>query len=233
MSKPLDLTGQIFGRLTVVGVSHHNEKGRRFFLCRCECGKTISAIGHCLKSGNTKSCGCLAREITSNRNRTHGCSKASELWPEYRSWSGIIQRCTNRKNPAWVHYGARGIKVCERWLVFENFLADMGQRPSSNHSIDRINNDGDYCKENCRWATRKEQNRNRRDNIYIKFDGVYLTLADWESLLGLTTGLLKGRVHKRWSVNKTLFHPRMRIIKRKDSNEKTTLPPTQIPNPSP
>lgn len=157
MSRGIDLTGRRFGRL--VAMEHTYEPScegeiRRLWRCMCDCGAIVAVRSADLKRGNTKSCGCLAQE---SRTKHGGCSSA-----EYRIWSGMIQRCTNPNAPGYENYGGRGIKVCKRWIEFANFLADMGGKPSPQHSLDRKNNDGDYELNNCRWATRLEQARNKR-----------------------------------------------------------------------
>lgn len=158
-----DLTGQIFGRLIVIGRA--KPRGTNpYWECRCDCGVTIESLQHRLKTGRTKSCGCLKAELLSAYSYRHGDARRGNASPEYGAWAEMIQRCTNPKQKRYADYGGRGIHVCERWLNgFENFLADMGRRPTSEHSIDRYpNNDGNYEKTNCRWATRLEQAANKR-----------------------------------------------------------------------
>jgi len=172
--------GYDFGRLTCIRQvempeSVVNTGGHRYYLCQCSCGNEVVVRLDGLLSGDTKSCGCLHSELSAERNRlmktTHGMSDTRE----YNIWTSMIDRCTNEKGPNYGNYGGRGIKVCDRWLnSFENFYTDMGDKPTG-MSIDRIDNDGDYAPDNCRWATAKEQNRNRRDNRLIEGK----SMVDW------------------------------------------------------
>lgn len=149
----IDMAGKKFGRWTVVS-RNGNKNGQAAWLCKCVCGNESTIKGEMLRRGKSLSCGCLRSE----GHKSHG----GRYSPEYTIWSGMIQRCTNPKRKGYQNYGGRGIKVTERWRRFENFIADMGQRPSSKHSIDRIDNNGDYCPQNCKWSTQKEQIANQR-----------------------------------------------------------------------
>lgn len=152
--------GRVYGRLTVVAVLTADR-----WRCRCSCGSVVDVwrANVQAKRENTRSCGCLHAERAAAAATTHGATRNRGTTREYRSWSMMKNRCLNPRNPRFASYGGRGIGVCQRWVdSFDSFLADMGPRPSAKHSLDRIDNDGDYTPGNCRWATTSEQNLNRR-----------------------------------------------------------------------
>lgn len=173
MAKVKDISGQKFGRLTVIERSGTAKNGHVLWHCRCSCGNEIIAHGCDLKSSHTQSCGCLRDEVRKEVKTTHGMS----LSPEYRTWSHILSRCENPKVPNYNLYGGRGIRVCSEWHTFENFYRDMGHRPSKSHSIDRIDTNGNYEPGNCRWATGSEQANNRRSNVKLQLLDTEGTLA--------------------------------------------------------
>lgn len=185
MPKAVDLSGIRFGRLVVVS-RDVSKKGHPAWNCLCDCGQEKVCLGINLKKGVTQSCGCLRTEMITARSLKHGNRRqrgGGTTSREYEAWCSMIGRCETESNTSYDNYGARGVKVCERWRSsFENFLADMGERPSPKHSIDRINVNGDYEPLNCRWVTREEQMRNRRlfkinktgvNGVYLNKSGKY------------------------------------------------------------
>lgn len=190
--------GMRFGRLTVIEIGPR--KGHRRALVACICGVRKSVQMQHLCSGMVASCGCLRRERAADSHRTHGRSDTAE----FRAWAGMLGRCTNTSNSRYSYYGSRGIKVCPRWMIFENFFADMGLRPSPKHSLDRINNSGNYEPGNCRWATRSQQNRNQRRIKLISFGGKSLCISAWADELGIKGRIISDRLRLGWTVEKAL-----------------------------
>jgi len=171
MTKPkLDLAGRRFGRLTVIEWVGRTTTRHSLWRCACLCGQEIVARRGNLLAGFTRSCGCLRSERTAIGSTKHGHAKQDQKSPEYQSWHAMRARCAakpGRKNRRYRDYVARGIKVCQRWKSFKNFLADMGPRPPG-MTLDRKNNEGNYTPRNCRWATHSEQVRNRRPSAYAR-----------------------------------------------------------------
>ena len=178
----IDLTGQRFGRLIVLDryTTGVGRKTRLFWNCLCDCGNKTSVRSDALKAG-TMSCGCLGAE-----RRKKACTKhGNSLSPEYNTWRNIKQRCSNPKRKCAEHYVGKGIRVCDRWLhSFENFISDMGNRPSDIHTIERRQNNLGYSPENCYWGTRKMQSRNYANrNVWIEYGGRRMILQDWATEL--------------------------------------------------
>jgi len=191
MSACIDLSGKIYGRLTVIKRLPNNKFKSAVWLCKCECGKEAEVETGNLKSGNTMSCGCIHSEVLAAKNTTHGKSHL----PEYRVWAAMRDRCYLTTCNVYHHYGGRGIKVCDRWRYsFENFIFDMGPRPSKKHSIERDDNDADYGPENCRWATKREQLRNQRSNRWFEWAGKKMIAADFALFVGLKSSAIYGHL---------------------------------------
>ena len=186
-----DLTGQKFSLLTVLTYDGKSIDGRTQWYCKCECGNTVSVQSKRLLSGHTKSCGCLRKEKFRLMITKHNLVKT----PIYHIWQQMKKRCSNPNNPAYKNYGGRGIKVCNRWLEFENFYKDIGERPEG-LTIERIDNNGNYKPGNCKWATRKEQCRNRRTNRMVSYMGKEKCLADWADILGINNRTLTSRLNR-------------------------------------
>lgn len=210
----LDLVGQRFGKLTVIGKdksAQDTKQKRVWWTCQCDCGKMTSVSSDNLKSGNTASCGCL--KYTSCL--VHGMTNTST----YKVWSAMIQRCNNSNDPSYRYYGGRGITVCDRWRVFSNFFEDMGEALDG-LEIDRIDNSKGYYKENCRWVTRKENTRNTRGNRYLEFKGLIKCITEWSELTGINVGTIRDRLNKGWPVDKALTVPTRRKSIPKIKNSK-------------
>jgi DNA-binding protein Fis len=205
-----DLLGQRFGKLTVVGENPERTKINQVrWDCVCDCGETKTIVGVSLTAGLSKSCGCYKLEKIKERNEKHGHSHRGDVSPTYSRWHSLKRRCTDPTQDKRGNYYHRGIKVCDRWLEsFENFLEDMGECPSPDHSLERIDVNGDYCPENCEWILLSRQAYNKRNTKIYEFDGKKLTLPEWEKETGINEGTLRSRlVDMGWSVEKALTTP--------------------------
>jgi len=199
-SRAKDSIGVRYGRLTVLSFFRNN--GSTVANCLCDCGAPKTANLNAIKRGKIHSCGCIKK---AGLRTTHGDSRRDGKSLEYRIWCAMRERCSNPHNKKFADYGGRGIKVCERWDRFDNFLADMGRKPTAGHSIDRYpSNDGNYEPSNCRWATSLEQGQNKRNNHLLSFGGETLTMAAWARRLGCTNTALIARINSGWSVERTL-----------------------------
>ena len=200
-----DFQPERFGMLTTVSSRYKPANAKRTLQDYvCDCGKNVTKRSADVVSGNTLSCGCLSSKTTSQRNSTHGMSGKSE----YITWKGMKQRCCNVNNPSYSSYGGRGISICERWsdakTGFANFLMDMGYKPSSNHSLDRIDNDGNYEPSNCTWATKTQQASNRRSNILFLHNGAAKTLKQISELESVCYKKLHHRVAKGFTIEESI-----------------------------
>jgi hypothetical protein len=187
------LEGLIFGRLTVEKLEWP------MWLCMCNCGKKTLVSTANLRSGNTTSCGCYHRERQKEVPTKHG-GRHTRL---YSVWLNMWQRCTNPANSCWHNYGGRGIKISQHWRSFKRFRDDMGEAPEG-YTLERKDNDGPYSKSNCRWATRRDQSRNKRVNRVLTFQGKSLPLVDWAELLNKPYWTLHARLRRGWSTERTL-----------------------------
>lgn len=208
MRARIDLTGRVFGRLTVVRLDRL-VPGHAYWFCLCKCGAVKSIIGQCLKDGRAKSCGCLRKEITAIRHTTHGHTVNRGTTKTYRCWYAMKDRCYNPNNTHYARYGGRGIAICDRWrAAFQNFLDDMGESPNG-LSIERINNDGNYEPCNCRWATMLEQSLNKKPHARerrIEFSGVSLSVRQWAKRIGTSHNTILRRL-KKLSIAEALTRP--------------------------
>ena len=203
--KTIDMVGMKFGNLEVLDVAEPNRHGQGKLRCLCVCGKEWDALAYEISIGNIVSCGCKrdARNAAGNVNRTHSRSKTRE----YKTWSHMRERCYKPEHPNFENYGGRGISVCESWRIsFESFFSDMGLAPSKAHTIDRINNDGNYEASNCRWSTRREQALNRRRTMWYTHDGITLCRKDWAKKLGINVDSIACRIKKGMDFSKIVEH---------------------------
>jgi hypothetical protein len=210
----IDLAGQMFGRLLVLAKSSSrktpNGSIKPYWKCLCSCGTEIEVRAESLRNGYSQSRGCLAKEMSSAKHSTHGQSAS----PTYNTWRAMIERCNRKGNSRYKHYGERGITVCKEWLKYENFLRDMGIRPEG-LSIERINNNLGYNKENCKWATTQEQSKNTTKSVLIEWGGVVRNRCDWAKIMGITPGALTFRL-REWGLERAMTTPSQRKAGKKE-----------------
>lgn len=205
--KPLELTGQRFGRLTVLDFAY-NDNGNTYWECLCDCGNRAIVRGVRLKNGRTRSCGCIAKEIVTKRNkeRASGLPRDKRL---YRIYHGMKTRCYNSNEAGYMRYGGRGITMCREWKDDFQSFQEWAFRSGYNSqlTIDRIDNDGDYSPSNCRWASIKQQGNNRRSNILLIYNGEQKTVSEWSDVLGIKRNTIYQRLRNGWSAEDALSIP--------------------------
>jgi hypothetical protein len=199
MGRFRDLTGERFGRLLVLQKNGYNKHHQLYWLCECECGNRKSVLGFVLGRGECNSCGCLKKESIAKVNFSHGMAAT----PIYRIWRSMMQRCCDKNSHAYDRYGGRGINVCNKWQTFEGFYKDMGDKPKG-MSLERLNNDGDYCLENVVWADAKAQANNRRSNVVLEHNGKKQNMQQWCDELNLKIGTVWARINRGWDVSRAL-----------------------------
>jgi hypothetical protein len=206
--KKLNLVGQKFGRLEVKEFAGISKNGNSIWDCLCDCGNITRVLGNNLKTGNTKSCGCLNKERAVETKTIHGQAKKGQVSRGYICWHNMKERCYNPNDKSYKNYGGRGIKVCDRWLSsFENFYEDMGDCPKG-LSLDRKDNDGDYTPENCRWSTNEEQRSNTRRSAWLKHEGETDTITRWARSKDMKVATLANRLNVYgWSIERALTTP--------------------------
>jgi hypothetical protein len=201
-----DLTGNIFGCLRVVRFAGQlvPKNRKSYYECICDaCGKTVfMASDNLSRPAKNKSCGCLKGKSSVETHTKHGMSKT----PTYKCWCEMLYRCHNPNSDCYERYGGRGIGVNKRWLKFENFLSDMGERPPGK-TLDRIDNNGDYSPDNCRWATPKEQSLNRRSNVKIEYQGETRSISEWAKITRLPRQTIEHRLKANWTLQEILETP--------------------------
>ncbi|SQC67333.1 hypothetical protein [Listeria fleischmannii] len=214
MANIRDLTGLRFDRLEVLCLASQDKYYNLYWLCKCDCGTEKVIGGSGLKSGATKSCGCLNKELSRKRkvNLTHGYSNKERL---YWTWKGMKARCYNTNNTRYQHYGGKGVIVCDAWRYdYQNFRRwALDNYYEDDLTIDRIDNNGDYCPENCRWATSKEQANNQSRNRILKYKDKTMTMSQWADYLDITYGTMNSRIQRKWSMERIVNTPiRKRLV---------------------
>lgn len=203
----VDSTGKKYNRLTAIRPNGKNKHGNIKWLCLCDCGNYTTVLGTHLRNGTTKSCGCLLKEY----NEQFRADNPKKGYPLYAVWGSMLRRCENPRDAAYKNYGSRGIKVCDEWHEFEAFekwAIDTGYVRGLD--LDRTDNGGNYCPENCRWVTRKTNNNNKRNNVIMEYQGKSMTLSQWSEELGISKAAIYTR-HHSWGddVDKVLATQKM------------------------
>ena len=231
MSNWKDKTGQRFGRLVVLNRDEKDRSGQPRWRCRCDCGNETVVYGSGLVTGHTSSCGCYGAEA----RRTHGHSLVGAVSRTYSCWRSMRARIFNKDSDSYKDYGGRGISICDRWMKFENFLEDMGEAPKG-LSIERLNNDGDYCKENCRWATYTKQNRNSR-NVKLSMEAAREIRKDPRTIWAIAkdygvceSNIARIRANKIWKENQPLFYEPQPQQPQPQQPEEPQWPSTPLPS---
>lgn len=192
--------GNIYSNMTVLHEADINSSGQVRWICKCSCGVIKTVDGSSLRSGRVKSCGCKSPKFTTERTKKHGYSRSRT----YVIWTGMKNRCSSfAKGKTAKNYYEKGIRVCERWLNFENFLEDMGEAPIG-YSIGRINGNLNYCLENCRWETDKQQANNTTRSRIVEFNGKKMTISQWADHIGIKPNTLLYRLKRGWSINRAI-----------------------------
>ncbi|MCC6811362.1 MAG: hypothetical protein IT381_28290 [Deltaproteobacteria bacterium] len=198
--------GDRVGCLTLVEFLPLRKNNNRYWSVRCDCGNNNAVSVSNLRSGKTNSCGCVG-------NTKHGEARRAHTSPEYKVWHAMHERCTNKRNQQFKHYGARGITVCARWKDVHAFIKDVGRRPGKDYSLDRIDTNKNYEPGNVRWATAKTQARNRRNNYKLTYRGVTKLVIEWAEEFGLQEYTLKSRLRHGWSAEDALHTPARRWVR--------------------
>lgn len=192
--------GKVYNHFTVLKILAYRKRAGAMVSCRCRCGVIKIVPLSRLRDGSLKSCGCWRREQSKTAATKHGM----RFIPEYQVWLQAVERCRNPKNKGYKNYGGRGIFVCDRWKKFENFIADMGRRPTDKHTLERENNNGPYSPDNCTWATRIKQASNTRRVILVTYENITMSIRRWAFTKGICYGTLYYRVKAKWPIEKAL-----------------------------
>ena len=200
----IDLLGSRFGMLVCTEYVWDRNRDCSWWKCDCDCGNTKTIRTSALRSGATNSCGCLHKKQLSDLMKTHGLSKSKE----YKVWCAMKERCAKPTDKSFINYGGRGIKVHPSWMDFSNFINDMGMRPTPKHTLERVDNDGNYEPNNCKWATRGEQRRNCRRVTWVTIGNEKLCLSDWCKKAGITRHSVRMRVARGMTIEQAITEPK-------------------------